>query len=285
MTRKNISEREVGVQSIMPQRDYVSVNILASKQLEKWEYNRFFYQTKTMTLLAIGYMAIIAYLIYTSQTVQSIESMHKNGMLAALVAFLMFSVVVLPDAAVSRPHPVFWRMIMGLGLLYAMFCFYLLFLPLDEARGIFSFFDKKLGKELPEKNYADDCRLLTPEKDSIFSNLYDTIWDVHFLAHFLGWWFKVLIIRDLKICWICSLLFEVCELTFRHWLPNFYECWWDHLLLDVFGCNLLGIMAGFLTLKLFSVPRMNWIYVKDKKVEDHLNNCSSVQRAAKKFKP
>ena len=37
-----------------------------------------------------------------------------------------------------------------------------------------------------------------------------------------------------------SILFELIEFTFDNWLPNFAECWWDHLLLDVLGCNLLG---------------------------------------------
>jgi phosphatidylserine synthase 2 len=63
---------------------------------------------------------------------------------------------------------------------------------------------------------------------------------------------KMIIIRDIKLCFFLSGFFEICELTFRHLLPNFYECWWDHvfyfnkLFLDLFGCNLLGIYLGYL---------------------------------------
>lgn len=91
------------------------------------------------------------------------------------------------------------------------------------------FFDSNLGVPLPEKSYAEDCRIFTPEHpSSLFFNIVDAL-DVHFIAHFAGWWFKMMIIRDVKLCWICSALFELMEVTFRHWLPNFWECWWDHV--------------------------------------------------------
>ena len=85
------------------------------------------------------------------------------------------------------------------------------------------------------------------------------VFDVHFVAHLLGWWLKMLIMRDWWVCWICSVVFELLELTFRYWLPNFYECWWDSLLLDIFGCNLLGIVLGHYTLKYFGVSKIHWV--------------------------
>ena len=111
-----------------------------------------------------------------------------------------------------------------------LFLVYLLFQPLHEARKIFKFFDPKLGEPLPEKSYADDCRIYTPEHPvNAFNNVYEAVYDVHFIAHLGGWWFKMMIIRDVKVCWICSIMFEILEITFRHWLPNFWECWWDHV--------------------------------------------------------
>jgi phosphatidylserine synthase 2 len=122
--------------------------------------------------------------------------------------------------------------ILGLLSLYTLFMVYLLFQPLDVARGIFKFFDPKLGVPLPEKSYAEDCRLYTPENPvNSFINIYEAAVDVHFFAHLFGWWFKMMIIRDIKMCWICSIVFELLEITFRHWLPNFWECWWDHVIL------------------------------------------------------
>ena len=66
--------------------------------------------------------------------------------------------------------------------------------------------------------------------------------------------------RDWYVAWACSIGFEICEITFRHWLPNFWECWWDHLLLDLFGCNLIGIILGHYTLKYFGSTRINWVH-------------------------
>ena len=101
---------------------------------------------------------------------------------------------------------------------------------MDEARKTFKIFDSNLGEPLPEKSYADDCRVFTPENpQSSYYNIYDAVFDIHFLSHFLGWWFKMVIIRDVKVCWITSIAFEIIEVSFRHWLPNFYECWWDHV--------------------------------------------------------
>ena len=127
------------------------------------------------------------------------------------------------------------------------------------------YFDPELGKPLPQILYAEDCRIYTPESpDSKFRNLVFAVFDVHFLAHFLGWWAKMLIMRDWYVAWICSSVFELLELTFRYWLPNFYECWWDSLILDLFGCNLLGIVCGVYTLQFFEVKKLDWVKGKAK---------------------
>lgn len=84
--------------------------------------------------------------------------------------------------------------------------------------------------------------------------------DVFIAAHLLGWFFRAVMFRNNLLVWTLSLLFEVYELTFRHWLPNFYECWWDHLLLDVFGCNMLGIFLGDWVLKKLGAEKFHWFF-------------------------
>lgn len=178
-------------------------------------------------------------------------------MLGMIFAFMCFAAIHYPNTLMVRPHPIFWRVWLGLFSLYAMGCTYLFFLPVDEVRETLTFFDPALGVPLPERSYAEDCRLYTPENpDSKFANLEDAIFDCHFVAHAMGWLVKMLIMRDWYVAWICSALFELLELTFRHWLPNFYECWWDSLLLDLFGCNLLGLVAGYWILQRFSVAKI-----------------------------
>jgi phosphatidylserine synthase 2 len=106
------------------------------------------------------------------------------------------------------------------------------------------------------------CALYTPENYWIgIGNFMDKI-DVYVCAHFFGWWGKMIIIRDIKMCIFLSAFFEFLELTFRFWLPNFYECWWDSIILDVFGCNLLGIVIGYYTLKIFNMKKYEWFVSK-----------------------
>ena len=142
-----------------------------------------------------------------------------------------------------------------------MFITYLLLLSPDKARQTLRIFDDNLGVQLPERSYGDDCRVFTPEHPTnSMNNIYEAVFDCHFIAHFLGWWGKIMIMRDWYVAWTCSIGFEICEITFRHWLPNFYECWWDHLFLDLFGCNLIGIILGHWTLNYFAAKKMSWVY-------------------------
>lgn len=63
----------------------------------------------------------------------------------------------------------------------------------------------------------------------------------------------MLICRDLKLCMLMSILFEIMEITFRHWLPNFYECWWDHIILDLILCNTGGMLIGYAMIKFYKM--------------------------------
>lgn len=186
-----------------------------------------------------------------------------RGLTFAFIGFMAFSASFYPDTIINRPHPIFWRMLLGIVSLYLMFISFLFFLPVSEGRQLFKIFDSNLGVQLPEKSYADNCAVYTPDHpESYFFNIKDALYDIHFIAHLFGWWFKMMIIRDVKVCWICSIMFEVLEISYRHWLPNFYECWWDHFFLDMFGCNALGIALGAWSCNYLYVSRLNWIYTK-----------------------
>ena len=119
---------------------------------------------------------------------------------------------------------------MGLMCAYSVFMTFVLVLPIEQARYVFKIFHPSQGNPLAERSYADDCRVFTPENpESSMFNIKDAVFDIHFIAHLAGWWFKMMIIRDTKIAWIISGSFELIEISLRHWLPNFWECWWDHV--------------------------------------------------------
>lgn len=72
------------------------------------------------------------------------------------------------------------------------------------------FFYPELGKQLPERSYAADCRVYTPEHPtSRFGNIQDTLYDEFVLAHTIGYIAKALVFRDAKLCWMISIGFEL----------------------------------------------------------------------------
>lgn len=73
-----------------------------------------------------------------------------------------------------------------------------------------------------------------------------------------------MIIRDWGLLWAMSLLFEVLEVTFQEGLPNFNECWWDHLIIDVLVCNYGGMAAGMWLVKKFS-QKGKYVFVDESK--------------------
>jgi len=187
---------------------------------------------------------------------------------------------------IKRPHPIYWRLIMGLMVAYSTFMTFILLLPLDQARYVFKIFHPSYGNFLPERSYADDCRVFTPEHpESGWYNIKSAVFDVHFIAHFAGWWFKMMIIRDTKIAWIISGTFELVEISLRHLMPNFWECWWDQLGLDLFGCNALGILLGAWTIKYAGVSRINWMYKKPQTERQSGCESNALVKAFTKLKP
>jgi len=61
------------------------------------------------------------------------------------------------DGPFIRPHPSFWRIVLGINLLYELALVFLLFQDLDSARELLKYIDPNLGRPLPEKSYAEDC--------------------------------------------------------------------------------------------------------------------------------
>jgi Phosphatidyl serine synthase len=54
--------------------------------------------------------------------------------------------------------------------------------------------------------------------------------------------------------------FEVVELSMGWLVPQFKECWWDSLLIDVLGANLIGMGLGLATLRFLENKVCVYIY-------------------------
>ncbi|KAG6819705.1 hypothetical protein H0H93_009449 [Arthromyces matolae] len=94
----------------------------------------FFYKPITLSVLACG-LVLLAYVATTQDVLE--EGNDKRRM----------------------PHPAFWRIVLGVNLLYELGLVFLLFQDLGTARVMMTYIDPSLGVPLPEKSYAEDCAL------------------------------------------------------------------------------------------------------------------------------
>ena len=63
------------------------------------------------------------------------------------------------DGPFIRPHPSFWRIVLGVNLLYELALVFMLFQDLDSARKLLTYIDPNLGRPLHEASYAESCAL------------------------------------------------------------------------------------------------------------------------------
>lgn len=236
----------------------ISPRLLSKIPLLELEYPQILYHSHTVIWLQLS-ICILGFLAFSHDD-STRSTNYKFGIISSICLFLFISAVHLPDSGfLSRPHPILWRTLQGLAFCYLMFLTFLLFQNLNDGRIIFSWIDEKLNKPLPEKTYAANCDIFTPfNKRSFFANVQESIFDIYVPAHAIGWWFKMIIVRDVKLCLFLSFLFEFLEISLKYQLPNFEECWWDSLILDVILCNGGGIFLGWATCRSFQMKEYYW---------------------------
>eukprot|EP01017_Pseudomicrothorax_dubius_P042827 TRINITY_DN7046_c0_g1_i1.p1 TRINITY_DN7046_c0_g1~~TRINITY_DN7046_c0_g1_i1.p1 ORF type:complete len:394 (-),score=48.65 TRINITY_DN7046_c0_g1_i1:11-1192(-) len=259
--RKSKATTDASTQTEVIARDWVPTHLLRHFSLESEAYPRFLYKSHTLILLGV-IVIILAIAANTQSLPPSATSFAQNSKTSIkYIAFSIcfFGMIYLPNTLFQRPHPAVWRVILAASVFYLGVLVFILFQNKpDVLRFFHDVIDPNLGSPLPEKSYADDCRLYTPENTtSRFFNFIDAL-DFYILAHFFGWWVKMLVVRDWKLCMFLSIFFEWLEITFRHWLPNFWECWWDHVILDILVCNGLGILCGHFTVKWLQMKEYRW---------------------------
>ncbi|OII74555.1 uncharacterized protein cubi_00108 [Cryptosporidium ubiquitum] len=179
------------------------------------------------------------------------------GLVAAIGIVMVMSVHFLPNGTFKWPCYAFWKIMMGMNILYLVLLTFLMFQDTEYIRSALIYIDPKLKEGVPEINYAGNSCSIIGESDGLLTNILPKI-DLFVIAHFLGWMAKTLILRNDFLVWFNSIFFEWLEITLRHILPNFYECWWDHILLDIFGCNMIGIFCGNYIIRRFGLARFNW---------------------------
>ena len=261
--------RNVGIQTIIQTKEYISPKVAIQHDLESVEYPKLFTIPHNITAIIVV-CSILIYLITESenQNQNIFQENIKLAITACGILFCTFGAIYLPDSIMRRPHPIFWRLLMSFGLLYMLFILFVLFQSKENVRNYLAFFDPKLLKPLNEDNSNLKCGVFKEGYPWVDLTNFLNGLDMYLSAHFFGWYVKMLIVRDINLCWFLSIFFEIMELTFKHWLPNFTECWWDTLILDIFGMNALGIFFGDLTCKFFEFKTYKWI----KENNNNINN-------------
>ncbi|KAK6038116.1 phosphatidyl serine synthase [Cooperia oncophora] len=203
------------------------------------------------------------------------DSNVYDGCLGTLALFLVVSALAFPNGPFIRPHPVLWRIIFGMSVIYLMILQFTLFQTYADIKKVLSWLDPDgLSKEsLEEKAYAVNCSDVSLER--IWSHI-----DVFAVGHFLGWAMKALLIRHGILCWYISIAWELTEVVFTKLLPNFEECWWDAIILDVLLCNGLGIWFGLKVCSFFRMRQFHWESIKD--IKSHRGR---FKRAVMQFTP
>ncbi|XP_054732607.1 phosphatidylserine synthase isoform X2 [Anastrepha obliqua] len=195
---------------------------------------------------------------YSYRNETSIEDNIWAGILCVVFFFLIISLLAFPNGPFTRPHPAVWRIIFGCSVLYLLMLQFFMFQNYKTIMNIFYWLDPKLQDFHinMDKEYGANC------SDLSFERIKSTI-DVFAWGHFLGWAFKAVLIRHAGILWAISVMWEITEITFAHLLPNFVECWWDALILDVLICNGLGIWVGLKICKALEMREYKWASIKD----------------------
>lgn len=204
---------------------------------------------------------IFAGLLYFSCLYEESEDNWENtrrSFKAAGAFIIVAGLVIFPNGPFVRPHPLFWRFAFGVGMVYELILIMLLFQSKSGARHAMTLFNPNLGVPLPAKSYAEQC-------DVTFENVWGNVADIFFFSHFIGWVLKMLMLRDVVVCWAISIQWELIEMMFKHMLPNFAECWWDQWILDVLITNGLGIYVGSKLCNYFKLKKFDWVGSTDHK--------------------
>jgi phosphatidylserine synthase 2 len=186
----------------------------------------------------------------------------RAGLLGSASCFLFYCMLQLADLELIRPHPAIWKLVHGITIMYLIFVVFLL--AQSTPQGVdqmLQLFEPKAGtgplpRDDSDGSYAADCSLTSWE------NVTSKIYDIFFVAHFVGWFVKALILRDWGLMWTCSVLFEVMEVSLQRLLPNFQECWWDRWFLDIFGCNFFGAILGMKFAEWLGAKEYDWSGLK-----------------------
>jgi phosphatidylserine synthase 2 len=79
------------------------------------------YKPHTATVLLAVIISIVYFAFIKDDITLSTEATVKRGIVAVISVFLVYCAVQFRDGIILRPHPAFWRVVTGVGLVYLLF--------------------------------------------------------------------------------------------------------------------------------------------------------------------
>ena len=70
----------------------------------------------------------------------------RKGLAVVAFVFLSYCAVQVRDGMLSRPHPIVWRVVHGVGIIYMCFLTFFLIQNPTDGRAFLKVFDPTLGK-------------------------------------------------------------------------------------------------------------------------------------------
>ncbi|GLD94812.1 hypothetical protein PINS_up003437 [Pythium insidiosum] len=211
-------------------------------------------------LVLASVVAAVSYYSFTHDSNDPVQNV-RTGLCTAVLIFLVYCFLQTRDGLMVRPHPGLWRVVHGCSVVYLLL---LAAVSVQNRQGAITsmqFFFPEVGsqRKMTQRGQKLECDI---NADTIYRGV-SSIW---FLAHVTGWWGKMCMFRDWRFCWVLSIAFELLELALQFVIPDFQECWWDSVFMDLLGANLIGMALGRLTLHVFETKVYDWSGKREKKM-------------------
>ena len=83
--------------------------------------------TITVLIFLIGCLVYVALFEADHEEATGTDYNSKRGLLAALYFWLALGMTIMPDGPFSRPHPIIWRLMFSMSIVYELLLIFLLF--------------------------------------------------------------------------------------------------------------------------------------------------------------
>ena len=220
-----------------------------------------FHEKPRQVVFAIFLLGIVYWLSKLNYADDLIPA-ARTAIAGCFISVVFYCMLQTKDGLMIRPHPIVWRAIHGMYLCYFMVLVFFIILPPNTGITLLHdmFPDIAGGSEAVFERIStkQPAHLLPADCEVNLSNIWRQVSSIWFLAHLGGFWAKTVLYRDSQLVLTISLAFEMLELSLVWLIPEFEECWFDSIFLDVLGAKLIGMLLGRITLRYLACRDYDW---------------------------